>query len=103
MSNIEEKLNEISVQADELSRAEDTLNTIEAESAQANSVAEETRGNVNDLANEALNLYHDERLKRIGLELDKMPEDQLRYLVRKICDERLEVEITFEDKKEKTA
>jgi uncharacterized protein YkvS len=72
MSNIEEKLNEVSVL-------------------------------VSCFSTDALNLIHDERLERIDLELNKMPDDQLRGLVRKICDERLDVEITFEDKKEKTA
>ena len=103
MSNIEKKLNEISIKAGRLSHTEDRLDRIEADSMGAYRVAEETRCDVDDLASEVLKLYHDERLKRIGLELDKMPDDLLRGLVRKICDERLGVEITFEDKKEKTA
>lgn len=96
MSNIEEKLNEISVQADELSRAEQTLN---------DSILEmvDVKDCISELSTDALNLIHDERLERIDLELNKMADDQLRGLVRKICDERLDVEITFEDKKEKTA
>jgi|TARA_Y100000310_G_C20455524_1_gene702854 hypothetical protein len=96
MSNIEEKLNEISVKADELSNAEYSLQD-------ATNNVTDVQNNINDLSTDALNLIHDERLERIDLELNKMADDQLRGLVRKICDERLGVEITFEDKKEKTA
>ena len=96
MSNIEEKLNEIANKADELSNAEQTLN---------DSILEmvDVKDDINQLSADALELIHDERLERIDSELNKLPDDQLRGLVRKICDERLGVEITFTDKKEKTA
>ena len=96
MSGINKILNEISVKADELSDAEQTLN---------DSILEmvDVKDCISELSTDALKSIHDERLERIDLELNKMADDQLRGLVRTICDERLGVEITFEDKKEKTA
>ena len=96
INKINEKLNEISVKADELSNAEYSLQD-------ATDYVTDVHSSINDLSTDTLNLIHDERLERIDLELNKIADDQLRGLVRKICDERLRVEITFEDKKEKTA